>query len=306
MVGDSEPLSKPISNSVKRKMLSMESGHPGHDRVYCPKVGAYRLLRKDDELRAGDGFGGHGGKFVWEEKRAAQGYRNMKVHCTIEGSPLSGKSTLVRNIAEYARARGHPTRVLLEVPDSWQDETGSSLLDKQAENPLLYSLHLQCMILSRRGKMLAERGGYDGLVLQDRYVSVLSIDLIIAIFSSPLASRFVYTEVSKDRGFLSAHDLLLLDTLMEGIEALSSRIGATPSAVVFLCPPIQALLQRLSSRGQVGDEQLNAGVLADLQRRHNDLAGLYINMGFDILLCKADLTPEVYPVFEAEFYHYLR
>ena len=112
--------------------------------------------------------------------------------------------------------------------------------------------------------------------------------------------------MSKDRGFLSAHDLLLLDTLMEGIEALSSRIGATPSAVVLLSPPVQVLLNRLVSRGQVGDEQLTEDVLVDLQKRHNELAGMYINMGFDILLCKIDLTPEVYPVFEAEFYHYLR
>ena len=182
MIGDSAPLCKTVSNSAKRKKLSMESEHPGHDRVYCPKIGAHKLLRKDDELRIGDGFGGHGGKFVWEEKHVAQGYRNMKVHCTIEGSPLSGKSTLVRNMAEYARTRGHPTRVMLEVPDSWQDETGSSLLDKQAENPLLYSLHLQCMILSRQGKMLAERGGYDGLVLQDRCVLVLILGELIIVF----------------------------------------------------------------------------------------------------------------------------
>ena len=49
------------SNSAKRKKLSLGVDHPGHDRVYCPKIGGYKLLRKDDEMRVGDGFGGHGG-----------------------------------------------------------------------------------------------------------------------------------------------------------------------------------------------------------------------------------------------------
>ena len=154
----------------KRRMLRAGLGHPGHEKVYCPKAGGYRLLRRDDEGRYGDGFGANAGKLIWEQKRQEPNYRELQLHVTIEGCPLAGKSTVVRNMAEYFRARGHPTRLMLEVPESWRDAEGESLLEKQLENPTLYSMHLQCLILARQGKMLAERGGYPGLVLQDRWL----------------------------------------------------------------------------------------------------------------------------------------
>ena len=121
-----------------------------------------------------------------------------------------------------------------------------------------------------------------------------------------MSSRFVFTEASKDQGFMSAQDILLLDCLMEGIEALASRVKAAPGAVVFLAPPIDVLLRRLVTRGQVGDAGLNEKILVDYQRRHEELAVMYYDLGFDLLVCRTELTPDIYPQFEKEFFAYIR
>ena len=155
-----------VTPTAKRKALRAGLDHPGHEKVYCPKAGAYRLLRRDDD--AGDGFGLNAGKFLWEERHVAADYKELAVHCVVEGVPLSGKSTVTRNMAEYCRSRGHPTRLMKESPESWVDADGTNLLDKQKREPILYSLHLQIMILLQQSKLIAEKGGYNGLVLQDR------------------------------------------------------------------------------------------------------------------------------------------
>ena len=153
---------------AKRKALSLLTPHPGHEKMFCLRAGKFKMIRCDDELRKGDGFGGHGGLAVWQERRAEPNFVEMKLHIVVEGPPCSGKSTLVRNLTEVCRTRGYPSRLFLETPEQWRDETGSNLLDKSASNPHAYSLHLQAMILCRQAKMLAERGGFLGLVFQDR------------------------------------------------------------------------------------------------------------------------------------------
>ena len=307
IIEDSIPDRKLVTPTAKRKALRAGAEHPGHERIYCPKIGAYKMMRRDDEMKVGDGFGGNMGRFLWQEKSVKEDHQKIRVHCVIEGSPLSGKSTVARNLTEYCRAKGYPTRLMLEVPESWQDSDGGNLLDKQAQDPLLYSVHLQAMILVRQGKLLAERGGYDGIVLQDRFVDICFCIIITdRYFSSHLSGRYVYSERSRVKGFMSAQDILLLDGLMEGIEAIAGRLNANPGAVMFLAPPLNTLMRRLGSRGQVGDDQLGEELLADLQRRHEELAVLYINLGYDVLMCRADLTPSIYPKFEAEFFNYLR
>ena len=162
------PLRTVGSASVKRKAISLANPHPGHETMFCLRSGAARLIRKDDEPRTGDGFGGHGGRAVWEDRCSRPGYQDIKLHCVVEGPPLSGKSTAVRNLGDLLRSRGHPVRLMLETPELWTDDQGQSLLDKCAANPHLYSMHLQALIISRQGKLLAERGGFSGVVLQDR------------------------------------------------------------------------------------------------------------------------------------------
>ena len=121
-----------------------------------------------------------------------------------------------------------------------------------------------------------------------------------------MASRFVYTEALKDQGYMSGHDVLLIDTLLEGIESMAARIGANPGAVLFLAPPMDVLMKRLGYRGQVGDDGLGHYVLKDYLRRHEELAHLYTNLGYELLVCREELTPAVYAVFEDEFYSYLK
>ena len=126
------------------------------------------------------------------------------------------------------------------------------------------------------------------------------------LFSSPMAGRFVYSEAAKSRGVLTAFDMMLLDTIMEGIECLASRLGATPSVILFVMPTLSVLLDRLKTRGQIGDEYLNEDVLLDLRSRHEELARLYMDMGFEIVVVDQVLSPTCYVTFEAEFLHYLR
>ena len=125
-------------------------------------------------------------------------------------------------------------------------------------------------------------------------------------YSSALAGRFVYSEAAKSKGVLTACDMLLLDTIMEGYESLSSRLGATPSIVLFVMPEINVLLDRLKTRGQVGDEHLNETVLRDLRSRHEELARLYLDLGMEIVMVNEVLTPSCYVTFESEFLHYIR
>ena len=43
------------------------------------------------------------------------------------------------------------------------------------------------------------------------------IDIIVPRSSSHMAGRFVYSEAANSRGVMSAFDLLLLDTMLEGM-----------------------------------------------------------------------------------------
>ena len=100
------PLRAVGSASVKRKAISLANPHPGHETMFCLRSGAARLIRKDDEPRTGDGFGGHGGRAVWEDRCSRPGYQDIKLHCVVEGPPLSGKILLVCDLGFFVKMNG--------------------------------------------------------------------------------------------------------------------------------------------------------------------------------------------------------
>ena len=51
------------------------------------------------------------------------------------------------------------------------------------------------------------------------------IDVIVPRFSSHMAGRFVYSEAANSRGVMSAFDLLLLDTMLEGMHISNADVN---------------------------------------------------------------------------------
>ena len=168
MIGDSAPVVE--SRVGKRKLMSEDKVHPGYSEMYDPSLGLRRMFRNDDEELFGDGFGTHHGKIRWEELNRDLSYRDMQLQMVVEGPPGAGKSTFVKMFVDYCRRKGQPSRALLEKPETWCDEEGNSLLDRAAESPFLYSLHMQSCIIVDHGIKAALAAGFKGLLVQDRCV----------------------------------------------------------------------------------------------------------------------------------------
>ena len=121
-----------------------------------------------------------------------------------------------------------------------------------------------------------------------------------------MAARKVFTEALKARGILSAMDVLVTDILTQAVETVSARLGAKPGAVVFLQPKVSVLMARLKTRGQTGDEVLSKERMVDNYNRHEELLRTYIDMGYDVLLVRTNITPDLYDRFLLEVYSYAK
>ena len=101
-------------------------------------------------------------------------------------------------------------------------------------------------------------------------------------------------------------DVFVTDILTQAVETVSARLGAKPGAVVFLQPKVSVLMSRLKHRGQAGDGVLSNDKMIDNYNRHEGLLRTYLDMGFDVLLVRTNITPDMYDRFLLEVYSYAR